>query len=83
MKPKNKSFQTLPDKRGKIKNCNPEKSFPCGKACLSLGSDILGRCQKNLNKSNQNKSIKIIFPFLFTSFFYHDNVPFIHFIPLM
>lgn len=41
MKIKYKGLQTAPDKRGKIKNCNPERSFPCGKACLGLSTDIL------------------------------------------
>lgn len=60
MKTKNKGLQTLPDKRGKIKNCNPDRSFPCGKACLSLSSDILSRCQKNLIKNTQSKAIKLL-----------------------
>lgn len=60
MKPKNKGLQTLPDKHGKIKQCNPERSFPCGKACLSITSDILSRCQKNLVKTTQNKALKLL-----------------------
>lgn len=57
---KRKGLQTLPDKRGKVKQCNPEKSFPCGKACLSITSDILGRCQKNLLKNTQNQALKLL-----------------------
>lgn len=60
MKPKNKGLQTQPDKRGKVKQCNPDRSFPCGKACLSIASDILSRCQKNLLKSGQNKAMKLL-----------------------
>lgn len=61
LKPKNKGYQTLPDKRGKVKQCNPERSFPCGKACLSITSDILGRCQKNLIKNTQNQALKLLY----------------------
>lgn len=51
-----KGLQTAPDKRGKIKNCTQGKSYPCGKACLSLGSAILEGCLKGLKATEAQKA---------------------------
>lgn len=54
-----KGLQTLPDKRGKIKNCTQEKSYPCGKACLGIGSAILEGCLKGLKPSSGQKATEL------------------------
>lgn len=51
-KPPQKGNQTAPNKKGKVKNCTPGKTFPCGGSCFSMGRP----CKKEMKQETATKA---------------------------